>query len=189
MTPFQTLAAQGFTTICMNLQMCLSSGFVVAKFAFLLEPFVNVSKLFQWRRDTPSSSLNLQIDTDTISLCKGWGKQSTVYSGDKAPLLLLLLPQDRIKRANCFMDPRRFTVYFESQTDCSVVAKNVCLFSLRAEVQVMLEATETTITRAQVPEVEIIVLNPQDATGQGTMNRLCKCSPVENVWKHTGGID
>lgn len=106
MTPFQTLAAQGFTTICMNLQMCRSSGFVVAKFAFLLEPRVNVSKLFQWRRDTPSSSLNLQIDTETISLCKGWGKQSTVYSGDKAPLLLLLLPQDRMKRANCFMDPR-----------------------------------------------------------------------------------
>lgn len=46
-SPFQTLAAQGFTTICINLQMCRSSGFEVAKFAFLLEPFVNVSKLFQ----------------------------------------------------------------------------------------------------------------------------------------------
>lgn len=47
-SPLQTLAAaQRFTIICINLQMWLSSGFEVAEFAFLLDPCVNVSKLFQ----------------------------------------------------------------------------------------------------------------------------------------------
>lgn len=169
--------------------MRLSSGFEVAEFAFLLDPFVNVSKLFQRRRDTPWSSFNLQIDMDTISLCKRLNetKQCTVYRGDIAPqqqsLLLLLLPQGRLNRVNCFIDPRRFTVYFEPQTDCSVVLfgapnvslcwKNVFLFSLWAEVRVMLEATESIKTRVQVLVVEIIVLDPQETTGHCTMNRLC----------------
>lgn len=54
-SPFQTLAAQIFTTICISLQMWLSSGFEVTEFAFLLDPYVNVSKLFQRVRDTPST--------------------------------------------------------------------------------------------------------------------------------------
>lgn len=53
----------------------------------------------------------------------------------------------------------------------------------------MLEATETTKTRAQVSEGEVIVLDSQDATERCTMNRLCKCCPAESVWKQTGGLD
>ena len=81
--PFQTPAAQRFTTVCINLQMWLSSGFEVAEFASLLDPYVNVSKLFQRRRDTPSSSFNLQIDTDTNRLS---GTQQ-MYRGDTTPPL------------------------------------------------------------------------------------------------------
>lgn len=58
--------------------MWLSSGFKVTEFAFLLDPYVNVSKLFRRRRDTPSSNFNLQIDMDTISLYKGSMELSTV---------------------------------------------------------------------------------------------------------------
>lgn len=36
--------------ICINLQMWLSFGFEVAEFAFFLDPYVNVSKLFQRRQ-------------------------------------------------------------------------------------------------------------------------------------------
>lgn len=75
-SPFQTLAAQRFTIICINLQMWRSSGFEVAEFAFLLDSYVNVSKWFRRRRDAPSSSFDLQIDTDTVSLYKGWVRQS-----------------------------------------------------------------------------------------------------------------
>lgn len=57
----QRLANQSFTTICINLQMWLSSGFEVAEFAFSLDPYMNVSKLFQGRREKPSSISDLQI--------------------------------------------------------------------------------------------------------------------------------
>lgn len=43
-SPFQAPAAQRFTTICIHLQMLLSSGLEVAEFAFLLDTCVNVSK-------------------------------------------------------------------------------------------------------------------------------------------------
>lgn len=45
--PVQTQAAQRFTTICINLQMWLSSGLEVAVFAFPSHSFRNVSELFQ----------------------------------------------------------------------------------------------------------------------------------------------
>lgn len=41
--------------------MWLSSGVEVAGFAFNLDPYVNVSKLFQGRREKPSSISDLQI--------------------------------------------------------------------------------------------------------------------------------
>ncbi len=144
-SPFQTLAAQRFTIICMNLQMWLSSGIEVAEFAFLLDPCVNVSKLFQRARDTPSSSFNLQIHLDSPGNNSSLQrlietKQNTVYPGDiTSPLetqkshLLLLLPQGGLKRVNCFMDlRRRSTVYFEQNRltvhlACLMLQMSVCV--------------------------------------------------------------
>lgn len=48
-SPSQILAAQRFTTICINLQMWQSSGLEVAVFAFRCHSFMNVSELFQAR--------------------------------------------------------------------------------------------------------------------------------------------
>lgn len=41
------------------------------------------------------------------------------------------------------------------------------------EYRVTLEAPETTKAGAQVPVVEIIILDPQESTGSCTMDRLC----------------
>lgn len=87
---------------------CYHLRLEVAEFAFLLDTRVNVSKLLQRRRDTPSGSFNLQIDTGSLT------PSQRVHSGDltsppknKNLTCRSLSPQGRLKRADQFMDLRR----------------------------------------------------------------------------------
>lgn len=105
-----------------------------------------------------------------------------LFLKEQQSLLLFLLPQGRPRGPNGFVDPRSVSLFTLS------LKLTVLLFHLALQMSICVAKTffphrhrRKGETRAQAPVLEIIVLDPEEATGHCTMNRPRECWPVDSV--------